>query len=98
MGRFQGQSELAATAWSVNALMFFALLRMLVTCVYVSCSIKRRPSDEKLPDVQEIKSALDVDGQDRVAELPKLPLPDEERERISSVYSSHDFEAEPPNM
>lgn len=56
-------------------------------------SFKRRPSDEKLPDVKEIKAALKLD-----ADVPKLPLPDEERERISSVYASHDFEAEPPNM
>jgi hypothetical protein len=61
------------------------------------CSMKRRPSDERLPEVQDLV-VLSADLPDRVPEVPNVPLPDEERERISSLYTSHDFEAEPINV
>jgi hypothetical protein len=61
--------------------------------------MKRNPCSEKAPDLAETKAPLEVDDAraTTVVEVPKLPIAEEERIRISSVYTSHD-EAEPSNM
>eukprot|EP00884_Botryococcus_braunii_P000631 jgi/Botrbrau1/10569/Bobra.0343s0017.1 len=63
-------------------------------------SMKRNPNcSETAPDVWESKAALEVDKLAAAAvDGPALPIAEEERKRISSVYTSHDIEAEPSNM
>lgn len=62
------------------------------------CSLKRRPSDEKLPDLRSIAAALEVDSEGRAVEAPAMPLPVEEQELICSLFATQDSEAEPSNM
>ncbi len=61
--------------------------------------MKRTHCNEKAQYVRDIQAAVDVtDASARAAKVPNLPLHEEERKRIFSVYGSLDSEAEPTNM
>jgi hypothetical protein len=68
------------------------------SCVCGLRRVKRRQTNDNLAGVEDLGTNSSADVGTFVVEWPKALLRDEERERISSLYTSHDFEAEPLNM